>query len=228
MGTVDCIVAPAKDFVNWVRCLVKIQVMSDTDASAITTTAFEHRTRLLQGMANMTAQKGLADTTIADIVREAGMSKRSFYEHFDSKNACFLALYEAASATALRSLQAAVKPGVPWQNQLEAAFNGYFGHLASGSLLLRALLVDIHLLDAEGAAVRRSVMLGLARFLCETVNPDDDPGPQPHISSTLAMATVGGINELVLQMIERGEATELQRLTPTACELVRSLTRAHG
>ncbi|MEZ5700921.1 MAG: helix-turn-helix domain-containing protein [Burkholderiaceae bacterium] len=36
--------------------------------------------------------------TIADVVREAGVSKRSFYEHFESKEACFLALYAAASA----------------------------------------------------------------------------------------------------------------------------------
>ena len=52
-------------------------------------------------MATVSAEKGLAVTTIADIVREAGVSKRTFYEHFDGKEACFLALYRAVSASAL-------------------------------------------------------------------------------------------------------------------------------
>lgn len=228
MGTKSEIVTLHKGFVNSTDGFAKIQPMSDIDASALNPAAFEQRSRLLHGMATMTAHKGLVGTTIADIVREAGTSKRSFYEHFDSKNTCFLALYEAASASALRSLQAAVKPGVPWQNQLDAALDAYFGHLASGSLLLRALFIDIHHLGSEGAAVRRSVMLGLADFMCETVSSGGETGSQPFISRTLAMAAVGGINELVLEMVERGEATELQRLTPTACELVRSLSHSHG
>ena len=38
----------------------------------------DHRTRLLQGLAQSVATKGYADTTIADIVREAGVSRRTF------------------------------------------------------------------------------------------------------------------------------------------------------
>ena len=47
--------------------------------------ANEHRHRLLEGMAQAVAEKGYADTTIADIVREAGVSRRTFYEHFAGK-----------------------------------------------------------------------------------------------------------------------------------------------
>src|SRR3990167_1507133 len=62
-------------------------VTSDT-----TSERHEHRSRLLQAMAGVSASKGVAAATIADIVREAGVSKRTFYEHFDRKDACFLAL----------------------------------------------------------------------------------------------------------------------------------------
>jgi hypothetical protein len=40
----------------------------------------------------------------------------------------------------------------------------------------------------------------------------------------MAMAAVGGINELVLQAIEQGQAAELKKLTPCAGEIVRALT----
>src|SRR4051794_32939012 len=61
----------------------------------------EHHVRLLEGMAKALATKGYADTTIADIVREAAVSRRSFYEHFATKADCLLALYESASEQAL-------------------------------------------------------------------------------------------------------------------------------
>ena len=59
--------------------------------------ANDHPSRLLQGLAQSVAAKGYADTTIADIVREAGVSRRTFYEHFDGKPAALIALYESAA-----------------------------------------------------------------------------------------------------------------------------------
>lgn len=184
----------------------------------------EHRTRLLQAMGSSAADRGFAATTIADIVREAGVSKRTFYEHFASKEACFLALYRAVSASALRTLSESVRPEKPWHHQIESALNAYFAHLSAGPRLLRTLFVEVHHLGEEGAAVRREVMQHLADFLLQTVNhPGGGPGASPALSSTMAVAAVGGINELVLMAIERGEAEQLTGLTPAASELVRAL-----
>ena len=61
-------------------------------------------------MAQAVAAKGYADTTIADIVREASVSRRTFYEHFSSKAECLVALYEAASHNALKVLREAIDP----------------------------------------------------------------------------------------------------------------------
>lgn len=61
----------------------------------------EHYDRLLEGMERAVAAKGYAETTIADIVREAAVSRRSFYEHFATKAQCLVALYRTASAQAL-------------------------------------------------------------------------------------------------------------------------------
>lgn len=187
----------------------------------------EHRTRLLQAMAAVSADKGLALTTIADIVREAGVSKRTFYEHFDSKEACFLALYRAASGSALRTLREALKPDRPWQTQIEHALQAYFEHLAAGAGLVQVLFVDIHHLGPEGLRARRDVMQQLADFMVTTVNRAE-PGAAPPraLSPAMAMAAVGGINELVLQAIEQGQAAELTKLTPCAGEIVRALTHA--
>ena len=55
------------------------------------------RTRLLEAVGRAVAERGYAAATIDDVVRGAGVSKKTFYEHFADKEDCFLAAYEAAS-----------------------------------------------------------------------------------------------------------------------------------
>ena len=181
----------------------------------------EHRARLLQAMANVAAAQGLAATSIAAVVAEAGVSKRTFYEHFADKDACFLELYRAASASALRTLRDSVQSERPWQDQVEHALGAYLKHLSAGPQLIRMLFVEIHHLGAAGAQVRREVMQHLADFMLETINTQ-----APVLTPTMAMAAVGGIHELVLQAVERGEAAQLDRLTPSAGAVVRLLAAA--
>ena len=53
------------------------------------------RTRLVDAMAQIVAEKGYPATTVADVVERAGVSRRTFYEQFADKEACFLAAYDA-------------------------------------------------------------------------------------------------------------------------------------
>lgn len=202
--------------------------MTTPDIAASASLDHEHRVRLLQAMAVLAGERGYVRTTIADLVREAGVSKRSFYEHFSGKEACFLALYRAASGSALRALRQAVHTDKPWQLQVEHALGAYFSHMSLDPRLLKTLFVEIHQLGEPGAALRREVMQQIVDFMQATIQTD----PQSGIGSThavlkpaMAMAAVGGINELVLQAIEQGRAGELQALTPVASELVRALAR---
>jgi AcrR family transcriptional regulator len=193
-------------------------------ASSITDTP-THRSRLLSALAQALAEQGYATVTIADIVRLAGVSRRTFYEHFEGKQACFEALYRAASASALRTLQDAIDPAQPWHTQLQRALGSYLGHLAAGPDLLRSLFVDIHHLGDDGAALRRETMTRLADFLRETINRSEAPaGPafRP-LTPELSIAAVGAINELVLTAIERDETAQLASLTPVAVSIVRAL-----
>lgn len=178
----------------------------------------EHRSRLLEGMARAVAQKGFTATTIADIVREASVSRRTFYEHFTGKEPCLVALYEAASHNALKVLRGALDPAHPWQEQVERALSAYFECLAGNPLLLRTLYVEILALGPQGLASRRRVNEEIAAFMLEVVNAHREGAPLPH---DLAMAVVGGINELVLECIEQDRLDRLTELVAPAARLVR-------
>src|SRR5438067_10568100 len=62
------------------------------------------RQRLLHGVTAAVARKGYGATTIADITAQAGVSKKTFYEHFADKLSCFLAAYDLGSTAMLRAV----------------------------------------------------------------------------------------------------------------------------
>lgn len=196
----------------------------------------EHRHRLLEGMSHAVAAKGYADTTIADIVREAAVSRRTFYEHFQTKADCLIALYEAASHNALKVLRDAIDPARDWQTQVEQAVRAYLGCLAQNPVLMRTLFIEILGLGEPGLAARRRANQAIADFMLGVINDEtgsgggEQRGQNPGegtgtLSADMATAVVGGINELVLQAIERGKVGDLGELVETSSLLVRAVAQ---
>jgi AcrR family transcriptional regulator len=175
----------------------------------------EHRSRLLQGMAEAVARKGYADTTIADIVRAASVSRRTFYEHFATKADCLVALYGAASHNALKVLRDAIDPRHGWEQQVERGLSAYLGCMASNPVLVRTLFIEILGLGPPGLAARRRVNQEIADYMRAVVP----------VAPEMALAVVGGIHELVLQAVEDGRVDELPQLVATATALVKAVAR---
>jgi AcrR family transcriptional regulator len=191
--------------------------MADTKLS-------NNRSRVLEGMARAVSKKGYGDATIGDVVREASVSRRTFYENFSSKAECLIALYEAASHNALKVLRDAIDPAHEWQTQVERALAAYLGGMAANPVLVRTLYIEILHLGSEGLAARRRVNREIAEFILTIVNGAMEP-KSTALSPGLAMAIVGGINELVLEYIEQDKATLLHELVAPASELVHVVTR---
>jgi len=204
-----------------------IETTAAAGAASARSAATEHYHRLLEGMARAVAAKGYADTTIADIVREAAVSRRTFYEHFGTKTECLIALYEAASRLALQAVSEAFDPVQPWHAQVERAITAYFDYLAQDPVLLRTLFVEILGLGMPGLAARRRVNDEIASFIQVAINTSGGGAPgqgrQAHLTSEMAMTVVGGINELVLQAIEQDRVGELRELVAPATRLVRAV-----
>lgn len=183
--------------------------------------ARDHRRRLLDAMADAVAHKGYADTTIADLAARARVSRRTFYEHFDSKEACLIALYEAASGQALSVLRHAIDPAHDPLTQAEQALRAYLSTLASNPQLLKTLFIAILSLGDVGLAARRRVNQHLAELILEVVNRA--PEQRRPLPPALALSIVGGIHELVLEMIQLDRVPELAGLTDTAATFVRAV-----
>ena len=180
------------------------------------------RRGLLEAFCRAVEERGLAATTIADIVRHARVSKRTFYEHFPDKEACFFAAYRAIAVEVMRQVAAAVNFSASWEAQIEAAVRAYVGALDSRPKLTRAFFLEIHAAGPRAIGLRREVLSEFAEltrsFVAEARRRQ--PALQP-LTAAMATAMVGGINELMLLKAER--QMKLEELGDTAVALCKAL-----
>ena len=115
--------------------------------------AASQRSRLLEAAGQAVAEKGYAAATIDDIVRGAGVSKKTFYEHFDDKLGCFLAAYEAASDELYEHVTAAQDAAeADWPATTRAGIRAYLRWLAAEPALARVFLIEIAAAGPEALA----------------------------------------------------------------------------
>lgn len=188
--------------------------------------AADVRTRLLTGLAAALEERRLVDVTMNDIVGHAHTSKRTFYEHFADKEACFLALYRRA-CDALEAAQAgALDPAAPVREQIAVLTRVYLRTLAIAPAISRAALSDIFGGGDACLAARREqhdrYAAALQAFFARARELQPDAGIRP-VTIETAVTIVGGINELVLRQFDAGGAARLEDLAPTIDDLVRSM-----
>jgi AcrR family transcriptional regulator len=180
------------------------------------------RRQLIEGFCLSIEHKGYTPTTIADIVKWARMSKRTFYEQFATKEDCFLAAYREMSDQTMQAMAAAVDPAQPWEQQIDAAVRAYLSILDTRPLVARTFLLEIQAAGAGALELRRQVLQEFAELTRGFVDLARRRRPElRRLTPTMAMAIVGGINELVLLKMER--TSRIADLAETAVELLRAV-----
>ena len=190
--------------------------------------AASQRTRLLEAVGGAVAEKGYAATTIDDIVRGAGVSKKTFYEHFQDKLGAFLAAYEAASDELyehVRVAQDAAAEAAPptagaddaWRERTHAGIRAYLRWLAAEPALARVFLIEVAAAGPEALARRerlRDRYAGRMRDL-----QDGDSG----VPEEIFHAVVAAADDLVVRRLREGR--DLLELEPVLLRLQVSLLR---
>lgn len=163
------------------------------------------RQRLLDALAASIAEDGYRNTTVAGIVRRARTSRRTFYEHFADKEACFVSLLTDANAETIRRISAAVDPGRPWEHQVRQAVEAWIASAESAPAITVSWIRDVPSLGAAARELQREAMeafITMIQTLCDT----DEwrtvrVGPVPR---QLAIMLIGGLRELIATTVEDG------------------------
>jgi AcrR family transcriptional regulator len=104
--------------------------------------AAHQRARIHNAMVELVGERGYAAVRMRDVVRLAGVSTRSFYENFDSKEDCFLRTHELIVRGATRRIGAAQADEFDWRERSRLVLNAFAHELEGGPYAARLALVD--------------------------------------------------------------------------------------
>jgi AcrR family transcriptional regulator len=188
------------------------------------------RGRMLGAMADAVAEKGYASTTVADVVAGAGVSRKTFYEHFKDKEECFLAAYDTGVDLVLDAIVAArPEPGDDsWVALMRARARAYLDTLAANPAFARTFLIEVFAAGPRALDRRAAVLQRFAQLFRDLHTEARREFPElPPVPDRIYVAAVGAINELVSDVAREGRTAELPQLEDTLLFLQVALFAGH-
>ncbi|WP_445167983.1 TetR/AcrR family transcriptional regulator [Mycolicibacterium sp. Dal123E01] len=166
----------------------------------------DFRQRLLDGLAASIDERGYRDSTVADIVRHARTSKRTFYSQFATKEDCFVELLNANNDQLVATIRDAVDPAAPWQEQVRHAVVAYVHTIEERPAITLSWIRELPALGEYARPTLRRGFGRLATMIVELTTNDvfRGAGIAP-ISHAAAVILVGGLRELTAQTVEDGK-----------------------
>jgi AcrR family transcriptional regulator len=186
----------------------------------------QQRRRLFAAAAAVFARSGYAEATAEGIARQAGMSKATFYEHFDNKEDCIVALFDAAIGGLIAAMRAAgdAQGDVTPRERVHATTHALLGALTAHPNESQTLLVEIVGAGPRAMARRDIALDEVARYIDEVNRADVERGNAPRLSSPLdAYAVVGAFVELASRQLRTGRPADIRELEPVVERLVLGL-----
>jgi AcrR family transcriptional regulator len=183
--------------------------------------ARNQRERLIAGLTQALYEVGYQKTTVSLIGQRAAVSKSDFYKHFESKDDCFIAAYDAAveriRSCVVEACDAAASES--WPLRVSAALNALLKLVTPEPALASIVLV-------EGLRAGRGVydryQGGIESFvgLLREGAPELPGGGE--VPEATDEAVVGGVASMLGRRVLAGEAEQLDQLFPEILEFVLS------
>ena len=162
-------------------------------------------------MIDAVAVKGYRETTVADVVARAGLSRKTFYEHFSNKEECFLSTYDQISTRVIRRMDLAHKRANGWSSRVEAAIRALFEAAIENPGAARLILLEINALGPGGIERRERSADHYERFMRDALERTPGKGS---LSDPVVKAVAGGLQRILCRRILRGERAKLLTLIP--------------
>jgi AcrR family transcriptional regulator len=182
--------------------------------------ATSQRVELLDAMARAVAEKGYAETTVADVAERAGVPNSTFLDHFPDTESCFLAAYDMGSDVLLTTAQDGIgSADRPPMERYGRLLTSYLDLLAAEPAFSRAFLVEIYAAGPRAIQRHLDVLESWTDLLAEIFAPLGADGEG--VDRFACEAIVGAITSLVTTRVARGDFDQLPALREPLMGFVR-------
>jgi AcrR family transcriptional regulator len=177
----------------------------------------DQRLRLVVGMAEAAGEGGYVATSVAEVLKRAGVSRETFYEQFGSKLDCFLAALDFVGEVLVGQLATAVGGRGGTIERFERTLGVYLTTLADHPSYARLYLIEVHAAGAEALERRAALQADLVTALAALLGADDDA------DRFACQMVVAAVASLVTLPLVTGDRAALLALAPPITDHVRRL-----
>lgn len=172
------------------------------------------RRRMMDAMAELTAEQGYEATKIADIVRRAAVARKTLYDNFDGKEDLFLSALDAMLAEMGTRIEEACERSSSSQERIEAGLEALLEFIAERPACARMLFVEsISATPSSARLYDGGMRLFVELLRAGTPKVTDLP-------ETIEESLAGGVAWIVQQQIRRQEAENALALHAELCQFV--------
>jgi AcrR family transcriptional regulator len=167
------------------------------------------RERLIAAMAEECADRGYAETSVAELARRAGVSTASFYRQFKDRRECMLASFEELFGRLREAIEGVCENEEDPAEKAKAGIRIAAGLLAADPPTARLLAVEIGAVGREGVRLQHEALECLAALLHAAREPNAGSSPPLPTAEWIAVAAMVA---LVTKRIAEGESPDRQEL----------------
>jgi AcrR family transcriptional regulator len=169
------------------------------------------RAKLLEAMVQVVAEKGYAAATVADAVRVAKVSRGTFYELFESKQACLMEGYRLGIEVLEQRIDEAIADASSGDEEIRLGLRAYVHALNEEPLFAR-----VHLLEWDALGQERDKAIAhFARRYGASFKKAGRPVPPDDALFVLS----AGIDQLVKARLRDGKSVTDLEDTLVGCAL---------
>ncbi|TRW86169.1 TetR/AcrR family transcriptional regulator [Mycolicibacterium sp. 018/SC-01/001] len=160
--------------------------------------AANQKQRLFKALATVMSINGYAHTTVDDVIKEAKVSRATFYEHFDSKQDMFMSGYARAQRLIVGAIRALPVTGTPME-RFAVMLDRYLGFIAADPVTARLYLLEVYAAGPEAMRRRVELQQEFVAGVAQIFGADDES------RMFACQALVAAISTLVTNALTRGD-----------------------
>jgi AcrR family transcriptional regulator len=171
--------------------------------------AASQRARLLEAISQLTARQGFSSITVNELIARAGVAKPTFYQHFESKEACLFVYVDQSVEQLVDAIAAAVEPDATSEERIRQGVTAVAEFMSEDEDRARTMLIECF---AAGGTVQQRIDAAyeqLAQFYQALREESRLANPkEPPMSLVRARAIVGAIKDPLAGALRTGKAED--------------------
>jgi AcrR family transcriptional regulator len=168
------------------------------------------RREILEAMVQVVGREGYRATSVADVIEQAGVSRTTFYKHFEDKHECFLAAYDLVVERVFAEVIARCDPEQPWLDRVRIGLAAVVELFALDPELARTAIVEV---AAAGSDARQRHWDAITRFTGYLAEGEQLAGER-ELPGNIGLMAAGAVSGLIFDELLAGRAKRLPELLP--------------